>query len=230
MALLHSGNEVLWIRYLSLLVRNTVYTYSLTLTVVLVGIVLGSLLTAAVARRGEAPIVAFGATQILTGICVSILMLLPPRAWGMLGQADLWVYLWLLLPPAALAGAAFPLAIRVAVEDPSLVGGSIRQHGRGEYVGRNRRCLGDGIHGTACGRHPDQPLAHHGPQCGRRNRRLVALPTARQLAATCNCRGDLPSQLGWQFTCSAPPAFHKIFWRSLASWSTFAKGAAPMSP
>ncbi len=119
------GNEVLWIRYLSLLIRNTVYTYSLTLTVVLAGIVLGSLVTAAAARHREAPVLAFGATQILSGIYVSILMLLPPHTWGMLGQADLWVYLWLLLPPAAFAGAAFPLAIRVAVENPLLAGGSI---------------------------------------------------------------------------------------------------------
>ena len=37
------GSEVLWTRYLRLLTRqNNVYTYTLTLTVVLVGIVLGS--------------------------------------------------------------------------------------------------------------------------------------------------------------------------------------------
>ena len=38
------GTEVIWVRYLSLLIHNTVYTYTLTLTTTLTGIVLGSLL------------------------------------------------------------------------------------------------------------------------------------------------------------------------------------------
>lgn len=35
------GNEVLWARHLALLIRNSVYTYTLTLTEVLLGVVLG---------------------------------------------------------------------------------------------------------------------------------------------------------------------------------------------
>ena len=40
------GAEVLWVRYLGLLINNTVYTYTLTLSVVLIGLVLGSILAA----------------------------------------------------------------------------------------------------------------------------------------------------------------------------------------
>jgi len=45
------GTEVLWVRYLSLLINNTVYTYTLTLTVILAGIVLGSVLISTIGDR-----------------------------------------------------------------------------------------------------------------------------------------------------------------------------------
>jgi spermidine synthase len=115
------GHEVLWTRFLALLVRNTVYTYTLTLTVVLVGIVLGSWIAARLFDRLPSRAALFGALQVLVGLAVLALMLLPPRFWDRLGEG-LALYSVLLLPPAILAGASFPLAVRMVVEDPALAG------------------------------------------------------------------------------------------------------------
>ena len=65
------GSEVMWTRYLALIIRNTVYTYTLSLTTVLIGIVLGSLLAGRFADRAGWPRAAtFGTLQVLTGLSV----------------------------------------------------------------------------------------------------------------------------------------------------------------
>ena len=66
------GSEVLWTRYLRLLTRqNSVYTYTLTLTVVLVGIVLGSFLASRLFDRSTPRARYFGLFQVLTGLSVA---------------------------------------------------------------------------------------------------------------------------------------------------------------
>jgi spermidine synthase len=115
------GYEVLWSRFLALVVPNTVHTYTLALGVVLVGIVLGSLLASAAADRVRARPLLFGAGAALAGLAGLAVMLLPPRAWGALG-GDLAAYALLLLPTAALSGALLPLAVRMVVSDPALAG------------------------------------------------------------------------------------------------------------
>jgi spermidine synthase len=112
------AHEVLWTRYLSLLVRNTVHTYTLTLTVVLLGIVLGSFLAGAVCDKRLSRAFAFGLLQVLTGLSVLTVMMLPRPVWDGLGQS-LWIRAILLLPPTILSGASFPLAVRMVVEAPS---------------------------------------------------------------------------------------------------------------
>ena len=124
------GNEVMWTRYLGLLLNNTVYTYTLTLTIVLVGIVIGSVLLGRRFDRWASPGVAFGVLQVASGLLVLGLMLLPPDLWRFLGQQFLQltgvygpvICGLLLLPPAVLAGASFPLAARLVVADPALAG------------------------------------------------------------------------------------------------------------
>ena len=115
------GSEVLWTRYLRLLTRqNNVYTYTLTLTVVLVGIVLGSFLASRLFDRSTPRARYFGLFQILTGLSVLTVMTLPHTFWAGV-KNELGMYFLLLLPPAILSGASFPLAVRMVVEDASRV-------------------------------------------------------------------------------------------------------------
>ena len=114
------GSQVLWTRYLRLLTRqNNVHTYTLTLTVVLVGIVLGSFLASRLFDRSTLRARYFGLFQTLTGILVLIAMTLPYTFWASV-ENELGMYFFLLLPPAVLSGASFPLAVRIVVEDASM--------------------------------------------------------------------------------------------------------------
>jgi spermidine synthase len=119
------ASQILWARYLALLVRTTVLTYTLTLTVVLVGIVLGSALAAPLFDRAMRwRSLAFGGLQVLTGLCLLAVMLLPPATWKSFDQG-LAAYFILLLPPAILSGASFPLAVRMVVNDPAFAGAGV---------------------------------------------------------------------------------------------------------
>ena len=112
------GGEVLWTRYLGLLIHNTVYTYTLTLAVVLVGIVLGSILASQFSDKSTTRARHFGTLQVLTGLAVLTLMTLPKNVWQGF-EGELGLYFLLLLPAAILSGASFPLAVRMVVEDAS---------------------------------------------------------------------------------------------------------------
>jgi spermidine synthase len=121
------GNEVLWARHLALLIQNTVYTYTLTLTAVLAGIVLGSFSAALWFDRSQARAFWFGALQVATGLMVLGIMLIPAGFWWRFDPLPLSVYFFLLLPPAVLSGAAFPLGIRMAVGDPRFASAGVGQ-------------------------------------------------------------------------------------------------------
>ncbi len=114
------ANEILWARFLSLIVFDTVYTVTLALAVVLLGIVLGSAFVAPIFDRTRSPSLAFGAISIAMGLSVELLLLLPSPFWQ--GLAGIPSYGLLLLPAAVLSGAAFPLVVRIAVVDPRFVG------------------------------------------------------------------------------------------------------------
>jgi spermidine synthase len=125
------GTEVLWVRYLSLLINNTVYTYTLTLTVTLTGIVLGSVLISNIGDRTRLRALLFALVHILNSLIVLSLMVLPAHLWQeVLSSADLpsrniRIITLLLLVPSVLSGISFPLAIRMAVDRPSLVGSRV---------------------------------------------------------------------------------------------------------
>jgi spermidine synthase len=114
------GNEVLWTRHLAMLARNTVYTYTLTLGVVLVGIVLGSAAVSLWVDRGRGRAFGLGLLQVVSGLTVLTLMLLPPSVWYAFETRRLLIYAALLLPAAVLSGASFPLAVRLLATDPNL--------------------------------------------------------------------------------------------------------------
>lgn len=131
--------EVIWTRHLSLLFGATVYTFSLILSVFLLGLGIGSSLGSALARSIKTPRMALGHCQLLlclamawTGYSVSkslpfwpIDPTLASNPWISL-QLDLARAMWAMLPAAILWGASFPLALASAArgQDPGrLVGG-----------------------------------------------------------------------------------------------------------
>jgi spermidine synthase len=119
------GNEVLWTRHLALLIRNTVYTYTLTLTAVLIGIVLGSAAAGFHFDRSKSRAFWFGSLQVAIGLVTLGLMLIPAGFWSRFEPLPLSTYFFLLVPPAVLSGAAFPLGIRMVLEDPAFAGVSV---------------------------------------------------------------------------------------------------------
>ena len=166
------GYEVLWTRFLSLLVVSTVHTYTIALSVVLTGIVAGSFFAARFFDRIGNPGFIFGALQVLSAVSVVLVMGLPSRVWQVLGGGP-WVYFVLLLPPALFAGAAFPLAVRL------WAGGAARGEPgggpafRGEHGGGNFRSARDGVRGLAAGGDAGSHVADLGGERGRGAPRLV---------------------------------------------------------
>ena len=124
------GTEVLLVRYLSLLIHNSVYTYTLTLTITLAGIVLGSVLISGIGDRSKRRATIFGLAQVLSALSIWSLVMLPAAWWqGIMGKLNspshVWIFLVLLLFPALLSGISFPLAIRMVLESPSLAGARV---------------------------------------------------------------------------------------------------------
>jgi len=124
------GNEILWVRYLSLIVHNTVYTYTLTLTIILIGIVLGSIVASCLTDRMFRRALFFGSVHIISGIMVLTLLMQPAAWWqGVIDTQDFsthfWIFMLVLLLPAVLSGLSFPLAIRMVLRQPSLASVSV---------------------------------------------------------------------------------------------------------
>lgn len=115
------GFEVLWTRFLALLVRSTTTTYTITLAAVLLGIVLGSAVAARLGDRLRGLGTRFGWLQVLLGTTSLALMLLPRETWMPLGHSSL-VYVAVLVPPSTLAGASFPIVMRMVVNEPACAG------------------------------------------------------------------------------------------------------------
>ena len=120
------GDEVLWTRFLSLVVRNTVYTYVLTLCVILAGIVVGSFVATTWFDRARSRATLLGALQAGLGLLVLALLFMAPPFWQAIGQSG-WAIVALLFVPAVLSGASFPVAARLLVEDPAFAGRGVGQ-------------------------------------------------------------------------------------------------------
>jgi len=144
--------EVIWTRFMSLLLGPTVYTFSIILAVFLTGLGLGSSAGAWISRGAARPRVALGCCQWLLTAAVAwtayqladslpfwpINPYLSRSPW--LGfQLDLVRCLWAILPAACLWGASFPLAL-AAVATPGqdagrLAGGIYAANTVGAIVG-----------------------------------------------------------------------------------------------
>ena len=79
--------EILWARYLPLMITSSVYAYTLPLVVILLGIGVGSLVIAPLCDRSRHPVVVFGCLQAFTGLSVLVVMKLPRDLWTVLAQA-----------------------------------------------------------------------------------------------------------------------------------------------
>jgi spermidine synthase len=121
------GAEVVWTRLLSLMLGATVYTFSLILAVVLIGLGIGSSVGAYIAGVVKHPRVALGWSQLLLPICIAwsaymIAKSLPYWPINPTLSTDPWITFqfdmmrcaWAVLPGTLLWGASFPLAIAAA--------------------------------------------------------------------------------------------------------------------
>jgi spermidine synthase len=144
--------EVVWTRILSLLFGATVYTFSLILAVILVGLGIGSSVGSALSRNLRSPRAALGWCQML--LCAAIAwtgyMLTESLPYWPINpsistdpvftlQLDLVRCLWAVLPAPILWGASFPLALASVAsrgQDPArLVGGVYAANTVGAIVG-----------------------------------------------------------------------------------------------
>jgi spermidine synthase len=125
------GNEIIWTRFLTLIIENNVYTYTLTLTVILLGIVLGSLLASMFTNDLRKSIFRFGVLQIVTGIVTFAIIMAPAEiVWinfiENIGTSNISQQLMLIglimLIPSVLAGMAFPIGIRLATSGVTTAG------------------------------------------------------------------------------------------------------------
>jgi spermidine synthase len=122
------GAEIFWSRFLSLVIRDSVTTYTITLAVVLTGIVLGSLLVSLLEKSGSLKRISlpllFGLFQLTAALAVVLLMFLPAKIWLELGQGVAPFFL-LMLPATILSGASFPVANRIVLRDPAFAAASV---------------------------------------------------------------------------------------------------------
>ncbi len=117
------GAEVVWTRLMSLVLGPTVYTFSIILAVFLFGLGLGSTFGAALARRVRSPRLALGVTQLLltaaipfsshmiSGVLPHWVAASPEQTIWSRMSLDVLHALAVLLLPALLWGAGFPLAV-----------------------------------------------------------------------------------------------------------------------
>ncbi len=121
------GYEIIWMRFLSLIIHNTVYTYTVTLAVTLSGIVLGSIVTGFSADLFKRKALVFGCVQILYGLVVLIILLQSPDRWlKIFDVQDIKIILLIssiiIFLPAFLSGISFPLVIRMVIKEPEHTG------------------------------------------------------------------------------------------------------------
>lgn len=112
------GYEILWARFLSLIIHNTVYTYLFSLGAVLLGITIGGLLVYLLNDNPKQDLSTFAATHIFIGFSVLLIVLQPVGAWDWLGEtrsapAQASLCLLILLVPSIASGMSFPLAYRL---------------------------------------------------------------------------------------------------------------------
>src|SRR5262252_572523 len=135
------GAEVVWTRLLSLLLGATVYTFSIILAVLLIGLWAGSGLGSLLIRRIRYPRLALAGTQILLAAAIAetaytltyVLPYWPVDPWLSMNpwfifDLDMVRCIRTILPATLLWGASFPMALASAAadgQDPARLSGQI---------------------------------------------------------------------------------------------------------
>jgi spermidine synthase len=115
------ANELIWARFFTHFIRNSVYTYTIALGVVLAGTALGSLAAGHGfdrARGVRRLLTIFAGLQAGAAVLTLTLTHLPAGFWRSLIPWGVLPYILLMLPPAVIAGACFPLLNRMVTDDP----------------------------------------------------------------------------------------------------------------
>ncbi len=117
------GYEILWVRFLSLIIHNTVYTCIFTLGAILLGIALGGLIVCFVEDRPKLDALLFAGLNIFIGFVVIMLTLQPLDAWEWIRGShsvtmQALLCLILILIPSIASGITFPLAYRLVAANP----------------------------------------------------------------------------------------------------------------
>jgi spermidine synthase len=116
--------EAVWTRILGLLLGASVYTFSIILSVFLLGLAIGSSIASLLCRSLKRPLVALGWCQLLAGGAIAwtaynLNASLPYWPIDPSISSSIWINfqldldraLWALLPPTVLWGASFPFAL-----------------------------------------------------------------------------------------------------------------------
>lgn len=121
------GSEVLWTRFLALLMRNTVHTYGVTLAVVLAGLVIGALAFAPFQDAWRKRPWLLGALLVLHGLSTFVLMTRPAPTSGVIPPIgmQLRTVAGLMLVPAILLGLTFPMIVRAWVDQAERAGAGL---------------------------------------------------------------------------------------------------------
>jgi spermidine synthase len=111
-------HEVFWSRLLTHIVGSSIYAFGVMVASFLAGIVLGSLIGAAIARDRRVCLAALGVSQLLAAVSAAgayfLIDRIVPRQAGLLSNA--WFGFTLLLPLTISIGIGYPLAVRVLAD------------------------------------------------------------------------------------------------------------------
>ncbi len=124
------GNEILWARFLTLVIQNTVYVYTITLSVVLIGIVLGAIIISFFSDTIKKDAYFLGCIHLIFAINIVVVLSLPMDFWSkIIDQQNISLQLWIvsliLLIPSVISGMSYPMAIKLVVRDPDYAGSGI---------------------------------------------------------------------------------------------------------
>lgn len=124
------ANELLWTRFISHFVRNSVYSYTIALGLVLIGTAIGSLWLGKRFDRtfsSRQSLMVFALLQSISALSVQTLTHLPAGFWLSLKTVAAACFALLMLPAAVISGACFPLLnhmlLRHYRQAPRIVGG-----------------------------------------------------------------------------------------------------------
>ena len=117
------GYEILWVRFLSLIINNTVYSCIFSFGAILLGIAIGGLIVCLMKDRPKQDVLLFAAVNIFIGFYVLLITLQPLDTWEWLRETrsvsmQALLCLIIILIPSIASGISFPLAYRLVAASP----------------------------------------------------------------------------------------------------------------